>query len=53
MIWIIYNHKNVLEAPRAIPFDNDSFDIANEWIKQQENKIKVLDIAISGDGDEE
>ena len=47
MIWVIYKKKNTLEAPKAIPFDNDSADIANEWILQKEKDYQILDVAFS------
>ena len=48
MIWIIYRHRDKLEAPSAIPFENDSYDLVQEWIEQQE-KVEILDVAESED----
>lgn len=47
MIWVIYRRKNKLEAPRAIPFNNDCLDIAKEWIQQKEKDYEILDVAFS------
>lgn len=47
MIWVIYKKRNTLEAPRAIPFTNDSEDIANEWILQREKDYEILDVTFS------
>ncbi|WP_164880463.1 hypothetical protein [Clostridium manihotivorum] len=49
MIWIIYRRKNQLDGPRAIPFENDSEDIALEWINQNENRCEILHVAFSED----
>ncbi|MBS4958169.1 MULTISPECIES: hypothetical protein [Clostridium] len=47
MIWIIYRKRNKLEAPRAIPFDDNSPELAQEWINEKENEYEILDVAES------
>lgn len=49
MIWIIYRRKNEIDGPRAVPFEDDSKDIAQEWISQNEDRCEILDIAFSED----
>ena len=47
MIWIIYRDKDTLQAPRAIPFNNDSEEVAKNWIEEFKDKKEIIDIAIS------
>lgn len=51
MIWVIYRQKSTFGGPKAIPFENDSKDIANDWISEMKDKVEVIDIAISELGD--
>lgn len=47
MIWIIYRSRNKLESPRAIPFDDDSAELAQQWIDEKEKDYEILDVAES------